>query len=100
MQDDPVFVLFDLRGDLEQLENHRIRLGCGKFGVLECLAAQLLVQHIGGCVQHRPHAVGQEGRARRSVGGQIALHLLDEVLGLPAGALQLGVHRMRVGQIQ
>jgi hypothetical protein len=100
MQDDPVIVLFDPGGDLEQLENHGIGLGCGKFGMLECLAAQLLMQHIGGTVQHRPHAVGQEGRARRSVGGQFALHLLDEVLGLPAGAVQLGVHRMRVGQIQ
>ena len=99
MQDDAVFVLSYLCRDLEQLENDGVGLSRGKFGMLECFSAQLLVQHIGCTVQDQAHAIGEKGGARSSVGSQIALHLLDEVLRLPAGAVQIAVNGLRVRQI-
>ena len=85
MQDDTVFVLLDLSCDLEQLQNNGIGLCGDKFSVLECLGAQLLMQHVGGAMQYKPHAVGEECGAGYSVRSQIALHLLDEILGLHRG---------------
>ena len=73
MQNDAVFVLFDLSCDLEQLQNNGIGLRGGKVGVLERLGTQLLMQHIGGTVQDESHAVGKESGAGCSVRSQIAL---------------------------
>ena len=84
MQDDVVFVLLDLSRDLEQLENDCIGLCGRKFGMLERLGAQLLMQHVGGTMQDKPHAVGEKGGAGCSVRSQ---------------AVQIGVNGVRVGQI-
>ena len=65
MQDDTVIVLFDLSRDLEQLQNNGIGLCGDKFSVLECLGAQLLMQHVGGAMQYRPQAVGEDASATK-----------------------------------
>ena len=51
MQNDAVFVLFDLSRHLEQLENNANGLSRCEFCVLECLGTQLLVQYIGRTMQ-------------------------------------------------
>ncbi len=51
MQNDAVFVLFDLSRHLEQFENNADGLSRSEFSVLERLSTQLLVQHIGRTMQ-------------------------------------------------
>jgi hypothetical protein len=96
MQNDAVFVLSYLCRDLEQLQNNGIGLGCGKFGVFECLGAQLLMKHVGGTVQDESHAIGEEGGAGCPIGSQLALHLFDEVLSLTPRAVQIRVNGLRL----
>ena len=51
-------------------------------------SAQVEQQPVGGGVQDEPHLVGQRRAAAGAIGGELGLVLLDQVLGLPAGAVE------------
>ena len=89
MQQHPVFVLFDSRSDLEQLEYDGLGLSRCQNGTLQTQVAQLLMQDISGGRQQQAGEVGKKGRRRRTIGFQVALHLLDQILRLTASAILL-----------
>ena len=62
MEEDAIFVLFDLSGDCKEGEDDRRGLGLRQRGVLEGVGAQSMMQSLGGTREHQPHRVGQEGR--------------------------------------
>ena len=49
--------------------------------------AQVEQQPVGAGVQDEPHLVGQRRAATGAIGRELRLVLLDQVLGLPAGAV-------------
>ena len=73
VEEDTVFVLFDLRRDFEEGQDHGRRLGVGQRGLLERLGAQGMMQDIRGTRQEEPHGVRQEGRGGRAVAVEVTL---------------------------
>ena len=63
--------------------------GLGELGVGEADAAQRAEQHIGHGGEPQPQLVGAHGGGRGAVGEQIELALLDAVLHLAAGAVDV-----------
>jgi hypothetical protein len=100
MQQDAVFVLFDSGGDLEQSEHDGSGFGRSQACSLQRQAAQLRVQDISRCRPQQAGGVGEKGRRRGTVGFQIALHWLDQILYLTAGTVVLLVERAGRGSAQ
>ena len=61
MEEDPILVLFDLRGDFEEGQDDGRGLGLGQRGVLQGMRAQGMVQGIGRTREEQTHRIGQEG---------------------------------------
>ena len=57
VEEDTVLVLFDLRRDFEEGQDHGRGLGVGQRGLLERLGAQGMMQDIRGTRQEKPHGV-------------------------------------------
>jgi hypothetical protein len=65
MQAHALLVLHDAHGDLEQLDDHGAGLGVGQFGLGEEVAAQGLVQDVGGAAgEEEAPLIGEEVRRR------------------------------------
>ena len=67
MEEEAIFVLFDLGGDFEEGENERRGLGLRQRGVWQGVGAQSLMQSIGRTREYQPHRVGQEGGRRGTI---------------------------------
>jgi hypothetical protein len=61
VEEDAVFVLFDLSCHFEEGEYDRRGLGLSERGVVERRGAQGMMQDIGGTRQEEPQSVRQEG---------------------------------------
>ena len=72
------------------------QVAAGELGVAQADAAQRLEQHIGEGREPQPELVGAHGGRRGAVGEQIELLLLDPVLHLAAGAVDVLVQGARV----
>ena len=83
MEENPVFVLFDLSRYFEERENQRGGLCGGQWGVRQRVGAESMMEDIGGARQQEAHGVGQEGRRRGAVTVQITLDRLDIVFSVP-----------------
>ena len=79
MQENPVLVLFDLRGHFEEREDHGRGLGRGQGRVRERVGAERMMQDIGPARQEEPRGVGEEGCGRRAIAVEI---ILDRLCGL------------------
>ncbi len=79
----------DQRADLEQLEADGAAGGVGEVGVGEADAAQRADQHVGHRGEPQAQLVGAHGGGRGAVGEEVELALLDAVLHLAAGAVDL-----------
>lgn len=62
MEEDAIFVLFDLRGDFEEGQDDSRGLGLGQRRVLQRGRAQGMMQDIGRTREEQTHGIGQEGR--------------------------------------
>ena len=65
------------------------QVAVGELGVAQADAAQRLEQHVGHRGEPQPQLVGAHGRGRGAIGEQVELLLLDPVLHLAAGAVDL-----------
>ena len=83
MEENPVFVLFDLRGHFEEHEDQRGGLRVGQWGVSQGVGAEGMVEDISGAREQESHSVGQEGRRRGAVTVEITLDRLDIVFSVP-----------------
>ena len=81
----------DAGGDLQEPEPDGGELGLGEGMGLGDGVAHGEDQPIGGGVQDEPHLVGGGGPAAGAVGGELGLVQLDQVLGLAAGAIKIGI---------
>ena len=72
MEEDPVFVLFDLCRHFEERHNHGRGLGLGERRVLERVRTQGMVEDIGGTREQEPQGVGQEGGRRGAITVEVA----------------------------
>ena len=88
---DPACGLSDASPELEQPEADRGELGSGEAVGGRDGVAHGEHQPVGGGVQDEPHLVGGGVPAGCAVGGKLGLVQLDQVLCLPAGAVQVGV---------
>ena len=61
MEEDAVFVLFDLSCHFEEGEHDRRGLGLSERGVVERRGAKGMMQDLGGTRQEEPQSVRQEG---------------------------------------
>ena len=77
MEENPVLVLFELRGDFEEGEDDGRRLRLRQGGMLEGMCAQGVMQHIGRTSQKKPHRIRQKAGGRRTVAMEVILHGLD-----------------------
>ena len=80
----------------KQLEADGAAGGAGELGVAQADPAQRLEQDIGEGREPQPELVGAHGRRRRAIGEQVELLLLDPVLDLAAGAVDVLVQGARV----
>lgn len=87
----PAGGLCDAGGDLEQPEPDGVELGLGEGMGLWDGVAHGEDQPVGGGVKDEPHLVGGRGPAAGAVGGELGLVQLDQVLGLAAGAVEVGI---------
>ena len=87
----------DEAGELEELEPDRAAGRVGELRVREADAPERAQENIGERGEPEPELVGAHGRGRGSVGEQVALALLDPVLHLAAGAVDLLVEKAAVG---
>ena len=79
--------LDDAGADLEQAPADGGELGPGERHPARHGIAEREHQPVGGGVEHQPELVGERALAGSPVGGELALVLLDEVLGLAARAV-------------
>lgn len=89
MEENPVFVLFDLSCHFEEREDQRGGLRGGQWGVSQRVGAEGIVEDISGVRQQESHSVGQEGRRRGAVTVEITLDRLDIVFAIPPRPLSL-----------
>ena len=82
------------RADLEQLETDGAAGGLGERGIVQADAAQGAQQHIGHRVEPQAQLVGAHRGGRGAVRIEIELALLDPVLHLAAGAVDLLVEML------
>lgn len=83
--------LADAGCELQEPQPDRGELGPGQAVRLRDGVPHGEHQPVGGGVQNQPHLVGSGVPAGGAVGGELALVQLDQVHGLSAGAVQLGV---------
>ena len=95
VEEHPVFVLFDLRRHLEEREEQRGGLRRGPWGVRQRVGAEGMVEDRGGAGQQESHGVGQEGRRRGAVTGELTLDGLDVVCAIPPCAVEFFIHPLR-----
>jgi hypothetical protein len=87
----PAGGLRDAGGDLQEPEPDGRELGSCEGVELGNGVAHGEDQPVGSGVQDEPHLVGRGGPAAGAVGGELGLVQLDQVLGLPAGAVEVGI---------
>ena len=100
MEEDAIFVLFDLGGDFKEGEDDRRGLGLRQRSVLEGVGAQRMMQGIGRTREHQPHRVGQEGRRRGPITMEVHFHSLDIVFAIAPGAIEVFVEHWRSWSVQ
>ncbi len=100
VEEDTVLVLFDLRRDFAEGQDHGRGVGVGQRSLLERLGAQGMMQDIRGTRQEQPHGVRQEGRGGRAVAVAVTLDGLDIVCTIPTRAVDLLIHPLRRGGTQ
>ena len=100
VEENAVLVLFDLRGHLEQGEDHGGRLGRGQGRVGERVRAEGMVEDIGGARQQEPHGVGEERRRRGAVAVEVTLDRLDIVFAIPPRAVEVFIHLLGRRRLQ
>ncbi len=83
MQCDALLALPDLNGDLEQFGDDRRGLCLRQRGMPQGLAAQLLMQDVGGGMQQQAQAIGKETGARSAVGSQVRLQVFMKFSAWP-----------------
>ena len=96
MQENPVLVLFDLRGHFEEREDHGGGLGRGQGRVGERVGAERMVQDIGATREQEPRGVGEEGRRRGAIAVEVILDRLDIVFAIAPGAVEVFIHVLGV----
>lgn len=100
MEKNPVFVLFELRGDFAEGEDDGRGLRLGQGGMVEGMRAQGVRQDIGRAGQEEAHRIGQKGRGRGAVPVEIALDRLDIVFTISARAIEVLIHDLWRGRLQ
>jgi hypothetical protein len=93
---DPAHALANLGADFQEPEPDGAAGGIGQLRVAQADAAQRREQNIGERRESQPELVGAQGRRRRAIGEQVELLLLDPVLDVAAGAVDVLVHGARV----
>ena len=92
VQENPVPVLFDLRGYLEECQDHGSGLGRGEGRVRERVRPEGMVQDVGTTGEEQPCGVREKGRGRRAVTVEVALDRLDIVFAIAPSAVEVLVH--------
>jgi len=100
MEEDTIFVLFDLGGDFKEGEDDRRGLGLRQRGVLEGVGAQRMMQSIGRTREQQSHRIGQEGGRRGPITVEVHFHRLDIVFAIPTGAIEVFVEHLRGRSVQ
>jgi hypothetical protein len=100
VEENPVLVLFDLRGDFEEGEDDGRRLRLRQGGMLEGMCAQGVRQHIGRTSQKKPPRIRQKAGGRRTVAMEVILHGLDSIFAIAPGAIEIFVEPLRGGRRQ
>src|SRR6202008_139400 len=75
--------------DLEELETNDAAGGIGKLAVVETDTSHRAQQNIGHRMKPQPQLIGAHGGGRGAIGIEVELALLDPVLHLAAGAVDL-----------
>jgi hypothetical protein len=91
MEEDTLFVLVDLGGDLKEGEDDRRGLGLRQRSRLQGVSASSMVQGRGRTREPQSHRVGQEGRCRGPITVEVSLHGLDGVCAMATGAIEVFV---------
>ena len=100
MEEDAIFVLFDLGGNFKECEDDRRGLGLCQRGVLEGVGAQRMMQGIGRTREQQPHSVRQEACGRRAVAVEVILHGLDSIFAIAPGAIEVFVEHLGGGRLK
>lgn len=88
---DAACIADDHRADLQQLEPYSIRARLGQCSVLQCSAPQPLEQGVGQARQQLPELVRPPTMAGGATGKQVLLLVLDPVLHIAPGTVDLVV---------
>ena len=100
MEEETIFVLFDLCGDLKEGEDDRRGLGLRQWSMSQGVGASSMVQGRGRTREHQPHRVRQEGRGRGASTVEVSVHSLDGVCAIATGAIQVFVEHVRGWSVQ
>ena len=100
VEEDPVFVLLDLRRHFEKHYNEGRGLGGGERRVLQRVRTQGMVEHIRGTGQEEPQRVGEERRCGGAVAVQVAFDGLDIIFAIAAGTVEILIEHRRRGGLQ
>jgi hypothetical protein len=88
-------VLDHASADLDQALSDRCELGAGERARPRDRGAHAVHQPERGGVENEPHLIGRRAVARHAVGGELRLVQLDQVLHLPALAIDVLVKVLR-----
>ena len=100
MEEDPVFVLLDLRRHFEERHNEGRGLSGGERRVLQRVRAQGVVEHIRGTGQEEPQSVGEARRRGGAVAVQVACDGLEIIFAIAAGTVEVLLEHRRRGGLQ
>lgn len=100
MEQEAIFVLFDLRGDFKEGEDDRRGLGLGQRGMVQGVGTESMVQGIGRTREHQPHRVGQEGGCRGPITVEVQFHGFDDVFAIATGTIEVFVEHLRGRSVQ
>lgn len=87
----------DVGTELEQTRADGAALSLGQLGLLESQATQGAQQDVGEGAEVEPDLIGQQGVGAGAVGEQVELLLLDPILHLAAGAVEIFVESPCIG---
>ena len=99
MEEEAIFVLFDLRGHFEEGENDGRGLGLREPSGLQGLRAPGMGQGIGGPGEPQTRRLGQEGRRRGAITAEVPLDRLEGMVAIPAGAREVFVQPLGGGRV-
>ena len=90
MEENAIFVLFDLGRHFEEREDHSGGLGGSQCRMGQGVCTQGMVEDIGSARQQEPQGVGEKGRGPVTL--EVTLDCLDIVFSISPCAVEIVIH--------